>query len=320
MTLWKKIKKFLPFIGIALFVYILVKLDILDVINQIRQADLFYLTIAIIFTFLMLVSQTFKWWFLARKQNIGVGFREAFKINFMSNFYGFVTPSKIGSVIRADYLRKYAKIGKGISNFVLDKVLDLSSLFFMAIILGFVFKDLLGLGSLNYLVVLFAVMIFLLIFFHKKERSRIILKVVYRKLVPKSMKASAKTTFHSFYEDLPQKRFLLLAFVFNLITWIMIYSITYFVGLSLGIDLSFIYFLAILPLATLVAQIPITISGLGTREITMIGLFSIFGIEAVKVFSMSLLAIFIVNIIPAIIALIFIFKEKNEIYELKVRR
>jgi uncharacterized protein (TIRG00374 family) len=195
--------------------------------------------------------------------------------------------------------------------------MDLSSLFFMAIVLGFVFKDLFGLESMNYLIILFAVMIFLLLFFYKKERSKIILKVIYRKLVPHRMKSKAKATFHSFYEDLPKKKFLLIIFLLNLINWIVNYSVIYFVGLSLGINLNFIYFLAILPLATLVAQIPITISGLGTREITMIGLFGIFGVEAVSVFSMSILAILLTNILPAFIALILIFKNKNEVYEFK---
>jgi hypothetical protein len=144
--------------------------------------------------------------------------------------------------------------------------------------------------------------------------------VIYRKLVPKSMKSKAKATFHSFYEDLPNKRFLLLVFILNLVSWIVNYAVIYLIGLSLDIELRFIYFLAILPLATLVAQIPITISGLGTREITLIGLFGVFGIEAVKVFSMSLLAILLTNILPAFLALFLIFREKNEIYELKVRR
>jgi uncharacterized membrane protein YbhN (UPF0104 family) len=69
--------------------------------------------------------------------------------------------------------------------------------------------------------------------------------------------------------------------------------------------------LVILPVATLVAQIPITINGLGTRELTMISLFGLFGIDAVTVFSMSLLGIIITNIIPSLIAMIFIYQKEK---------
>jgi hypothetical protein len=68
-------------------------------------------------------------------------------------------------------------------------------------------------------------------------------------------------------------------------------------------------------ISTLVAQIPITINGLGTRELTQISLFRLFDVEAVKVFSMSILNIFLASVIPSIIAILFLFrKEKNKVH------
>lgn len=87
----------------------------------------------------------------------------------------------------------------------------------------------------------------------------------------------------------------------------------FFSGLSIGINVPFFYYLAILPIATLVAQIPITINGLGTREVTIIGLFGILGIEATKVFSMSIIGLFIGSIIPAMIGFILsLIDQKKE--------
>ena len=85
---------------------------------------------------------------------------------------------------------------------------------------------------------------------------------------------------------------------------------TYFVGLSLGIDLPFIFYLAILPIGTLITLIPISINGLGTREATLISLFALFGIESAKVFSMSIVSLIIAGIIPAIIGIFLIFKKR----------
>jgi hypothetical protein len=309
--MWKKIRKYLPIIGIILFIYLLIKLNIVEIIKQIGKANNFLLFVALIIVLVYLVFQTTKWWIIAKKQKISIPFWKAFKINLITNFYGLLTPGKLGSVMRADYLKEYGKLGKGLSNFVIDKVLDISSLFLLAIVLGFlVLRDKLGLMIFNYLLIMLFVFIFIFILFYKKERARFLLRIVYKKIIPKKLKRTAKVTFNSFYEDLPKKRFLLFVFVVNLITWIINYSIAYTVALSLGIEIKFSYFLAVYPIATLIAQIPITISGLGTREFTLIGLFGLFGIEAVKVFSMALISLFIMAIFPGLVAILLLLREK----------
>ena len=129
------------------------------------------------------------------------------------------------------------------------------------------------------------------------------------RLIPERLKEKARLSFDSFYENIPGLGFLALVFILNLITWIIAYAIFYFVGLSLGVNLSFIYYLAILPVSTLVSQIPITISGLGIRELTMISLFGLFNVDAVRVFSMSLITLVLSGIIPSIIAIFLTIKK-----------
>jgi len=305
-------KKYLPVIGIILFVYILIKLDVRNILVEISKANWFLLIISLLLIPLFLTTETLKWLILAYKQKINVPLKEAFKINLISNFYGFVTPSKFGAIIRAEYLRKYTKnIGKGISNFVLDKVLDVGSVFFLAILFSFVFREKLEFLPLNLFIFIFLSLVLITLIFIKKERSKFILGVFYRKLVPEKLKEKTKLTFDSFYEDMPKKRYFCLFFLLNIINWIMAYFITFLIALSLNINLSFIHFLAILPLGTIATLIPVTISGLGTREAALIGLFGLFGISATKVFSMSILALLIVGIFPSIIGIILIFKKKE---------
>jgi uncharacterized membrane protein YbhN (UPF0104 family) len=51
---------------------------------------------------------------------------------------------------------------------------------------------------------------------------------------------------------------------------------------------------------------------LGTREAVMISLFGVIGISATKVFSMSLISIFLAGVIPALIGSFLIFKNKEK--------
>jgi uncharacterized protein (TIRG00374 family) len=308
---WKQVRKFLPIIGIGLFVYLLIKLDIFKVIQQVKNVNLFYILLALILTFFFLIIQTVKWYVIARKQKITIPFIDAFKINLISSFYGFVTPSKIGSIMRIDYLNRYkGTTGKGLSNFVIDKVLDLSSLFILTLVFGFLFYKSLISNSYWYLIcAMFGVMIILSLILYRKESSKRFLKFVHRLFIPKKLKEKSKELFDSFYEDMPSLGFLSFVFIINIINWIIDYIAIYFISLSLGIEIGYIPFLVIMIISTLVAQIPITINGLGTREYTLINLFGLpmFGsIESVKVFSMSILNIIITMIVPAIFAIILL--------------
>jgi len=315
---WETIKKYLPIIGIAIFIYLLIKLDVTKIFTEIKNMNINYFFIAFILILIYFIIQTLKWFVIAKKQKINVPFLEAFKINLIGNFYGFITPSKIGSVMRADYLKKYGgDTGKGLSNFVVDKFLDLISLLSLVIILGIIFygEKIIPHAYFGLILAIFAIMMLSFLFFYKKELSKPVLKFIYEKLTPKKMKEKGKIIFESFYKDLPSLIFLFFIFIINLTAWIVNYLTIYFLGLSVGINIGFIPFLIILPISTLVAQLPITIDGFGTRELTMINLFALFEIEGVKVLSMSLLGILIANVIPAIIVMfILLFERKNEIH------
>jgi len=311
---WKKVVRLLlSLIGISIFIWLLIKLNIVKVIQEIESVNWYYLTLASIFVMIFFVTQTIKWFIIARKQKINLSFGEAFRINLVSDFYGFITPAKLGSIIRVDYLKNKGDTGRGLSNFVIDKVLDLSSLFILAIGFSFIFYEkIISSIYLYFIIGIFLLMIIFSLIFYKKSVSKPFLKFVYRIFIPRKMKEKSRELFDSFYKEMPSLGFLFFALIINLVNWIIDYSAMYFMSLSLGIDIGFIPFLAVLPISTLVAQIPITISGLGTRELTMISLFGLFGVPAIKIFSMSILNIIITNIIPSIIAIPFLFRRERK--------
>ncbi len=314
MKLGQIIRKFLPVIGIGLFIYLLIKLDITKIFKEIENVNLFYLSIALALVAFFFVTQTIKWFVIARKQKITIPFKDAFRINLISSFYGFITPSKIGSVVRVDYLRNYkGDTGKGLSNFVIDKVLDLTSVFVLAITFAFIFYEkIIPITSLYVIIGIFLLIIFLSLFFYKKKVSKPFLRFIYKMIIPKRMKEKSKALLGSFYDDMPSLGFLFPVFILNLFNWVVDYSAMYFMSLALGINIGFIPFLAVLPISTLVTQIPITINGYGIRELTMISLFGFFGVEAVKVFSMSILNIILTNVIPSIVAILFLFRRERK--------
>jgi glycosyltransferase 2 family protein len=308
------IKRILPIIGIVILAYIVYKANPAKVAEEISKANLSFFLIAVGLTALSLATQTIKWAVIADYQGIKIKFREAFKINLIGFFYGFLTPAKIGNILRADYMRKYTNgdLSPGIANFVLDKIFDLLSLIGLVVFFSFSFKSIIPINYFYISALLFTFFIAGIFIFKDRERSKKILRVFYVHLVPSRLKERWKKRFYSFYDNFPSKRYFILFFLVNGVNWIVIYLSMYFMGLSLGINISFITFLAICPIATLIGYIPITINGLGTREVILVSLMGLFGVDSVKVVSMSLLNLLIGGIIPSITAIFLIPKMNHK--------
>jgi len=308
---WSQIKKYLPVIGILLFVYLLIKLDASQIWKQLISAEPSLLVLSVVLAGIYIFVQPLKWHFIALKQNIHIPYIESFKIGMISNFYGLVTPSRLGEVIRASYIKKYSgSTVKGVGNFILEKIFDLISIFFLAIIFVIIFRERFEAISLWYLIILFLIIVLGMFIFINKKAGGLLAKAFYR-FLPEKMIEKAGNAFDDFYKNMPGKGALFMIFLVNLFIWIFLYFVIYIIGLSLGIEIGFAYYLAIMPISTLISQIPITISGLGTREASMIGLFGLFGISAVKVFSMSLLNFFITGILPTLLGIYYSIKLKK---------
>jgi len=94
--------------------------------------------------------------------------------------------------------------------------------------------------------------------------------------------------------------------------WLLTFISAFFIAKSVGIEIGLIYLVAFLPLSTIVELIPVTISGFGTREATLIFFFSFLGISASSAIIFSLLYIF-TGWIFALIGLIFWIKRPLKI-------
>ena len=67
-----KLKKYLPIIGIFLFIYILIRIDIIKAFEEVVKADIFLLSTSVVLVLLLLTTQTLKWFIIAKKQEIKI--------------------------------------------------------------------------------------------------------------------------------------------------------------------------------------------------------------------------------------------------------
>jgi uncharacterized protein (TIRG00374 family) len=230
----------------------------------------------------------------------------------MGWFYGLITPGKIGSLIKIQHLKE--KTGKSItecsSSVVLDKIFDLIVVF----LLGFLSSLLLARYVPNLYLFAIAILCFLiisLVFIMKQKTNRYLLKNIWYYFIPEKYKGKIKSMYHEFYNRIPSFKKSGLFIIVTIAYWISAYSVCFLIAYAMGIRIPYYYFITLYAITTIISLIPISVNGLGTREATLIYLFSIFLIPLDKTMSYSIVVILLTMYIPAMIGLAeaFIFSK-----------
>jgi uncharacterized membrane protein YbhN (UPF0104 family) len=131
-------------------------------------------------------------------------------------------------------------------------------------------------------------------------RQRWLLKRL-RPLLPQRLTRPLEKTFRALYEGLQGysrktlAKALLVSFIFN-VSWI---GVNVLLGWSLSIQATLVQYLVFVPLVSLSLLLP-SVGGLGVRELTYVGLFSLVGVPEEKAFALGLL-VYAVNVATGLI-------------------
>ena len=313
-----KIKKILPLIGIILFLYLIYRIGLSNLISTIKNANLIYLIPGIIVTPLFISVLALKWYTILKIQGYDVKFLYIQKLYYIGGFYGFITPARAGSLMRAYYLKQKTKksLVECASSIIVERIIDLFVILFFAFIGSLIFLKNFNINLIKVLTPAFVVFLFLILTFLKKERGIFLLSLFYKILLPKNIKDKADTSLDTFYNKIPKIKYLILIFIMTLIAWIIIYFQSYIFAKAFNVIVPFHIFVTFISIGTIIATLPISISGLGTRELTLITLFSLYNVRPEAIVSTSLVSFFVVGLIEGIVGLIFIYSEdKNEILD-----
>lgn len=299
-----KILRILPIIGIAIFIYVIYTSGVGQIYDALIHINPVYIVLALSILVPRTLLYVKKWDIVLKKQDIHLPFMYIMKAYFIGVFYGAITPGWLGTYIRIPYVMKKAKIslGKSTSNLVIDTLIDFISVLMLGMsgtVLIFQYFPQLLPASIT----VFGVILFLSLYLKNKKRSEKLFRLVVKLLIPMKYKESITQQFDDFYERIPRIRELLLPILLAVICWILSYTQIYIIAQALNINLPYVYFIMVYPLVFLVELIPVSVSGLGTREVALIGLFSVFGIASGKIVILSLLGYLITIIAPAVIGL-----------------
>src|SRR3989344_4017937 len=100
-------KRILSLIGIIIFIYLIYKIGLDKILQSVSQINLWYVLLSLIPLSVLFFFLTYKWHAILKLQgfsNLGAWF--LLKVYLIGAFYGFITPSRTGSLIGAVYLKE----------------------------------------------------------------------------------------------------------------------------------------------------------------------------------------------------------------------
>jgi len=307
----KLVKKFFPFIGILIFLYILYTLNVEKIIDAFCSIHPIYIIFSLTLTIPRLILRNYAWQFIQREQKISLQYFQSLKIFLIGYFYASITPSYVGQLMRVPYLKEKTgePYGKLFVNSVLETVVHTLSLYGMMIIGALI---VLGTSPEIFLITIVYLIILgiVLFYFIKKERGEKLFYTLIKYLIPKRLKNNFNRFVSTFYADFPRIKKLILPLVIGLFTWIIIFSQEYIFVFALGVNIPYLYFLLLFPIANTAGFLPITFAGLGTRELTSIFIFStLFNAQPEKIFVFTLLGFIITDLCTGFIGFILSLTE-----------
>ena len=280
-------------ITIFIFAILFSKIDFFSVVSIIRKVNLLILLIAVSFSFVFtFVLVPLKWKLVLDCIKCNLSFKEVFFIHASALLICTIMPFRSGDLIKSLYLKRQNKLSfrKATSTLIFDNAMDLFTLLFFSF-LAFIFL------SVQFPFKLY--LWFLIVVFF------IVCVILIAKKIPSDF-------FYSFKMITLKKT--LFIFMLSLLGYFISFISIYFIFVSIDGTVPFLKIMFYFPIITLISIIPITISGLGTREAATIFFLSKYA-SPESLLSAGILMSFIIVVLPSLVSLLFMKRFYNRLFE-----
>ncbi len=284
-------------LGLLLFFVWRLNFNLAGVVNALAHAQILPILGAIGLILPILGLKTWRWQLLLKGLNAPLKFGLAFRLYALGLAAGSFTPGQLGDGLKAWYLRDRGyRLSTTLFSVVLDRLFDLAVLALLAtsglMLLGP------GVGSeVGEVLVLSGGIGLALAFVLVPAGRRRVLG-----LLEKSLRRKTKTNQAQPGPDLNDHLsggLLALTFGLTLLTSSLAIARVWLLALALGLDLHWLQTVWVSSLATIAGLLPVSIAGIGTRDLTLLGLMKELGYSSELALSLSslILMLSLVNLV-----------------------
>jgi hypothetical protein len=308
-NLFDRIKKFLPLIGIVLLFYLIYSLNLEDIKNAFLSIKPIYVILALLLTLPAILIRNYAWQLIQKEQKIKLSYFQSLKIFLIGYFYASITPAFVGHLMRIPYMNEKTgePYGKLFINVIIEVTVRTIAIYIM-IILGLImviesFPDIQFFKTIR--IIMFIVLVFtilIVVYFFKRERGEKLFYLLVKYLIPKKFKSTYYDFVDTFYNDFPRFKQIIIPFLLGFVTWIIVFSQEYLIVMALEVNIPYLSFLLLFPVANVAGFLPITFAGLGVRETVSILIFStLFAVTREEVLVFTLVGFIVTDIFTGFI-------------------
>ncbi len=272
----KALGGFLRFVvGIIIVAYLFSKIDLGEFLQiaKLAMSSKRVVLEATSLCFLSLFLGIVRWKIILENEGIKSSFFDVFSIFFIGHFFNsFLFGAAGGDIARAYYLAKFThhKKAEAVATVLIDRMFGFVALCVMGVIMigvdySFFFSTYeLTLAAIIMLIMFTGILVFFYLIFNPHLLAgQLALKI--EKLFPRLTLVLKKmiVIMHLYKRRI---RTLLMIVILSIAGHLILICYSWMIGLTMGIKLSFINYLTIIPTILTIAALPITPGGLGVRE------------------------------------------------------
>jgi len=289
-------------LGLGIILFILLRMqgrgDLGKLLDAIRDAagNWQYLAVgALIFGCCINLCVT-RWYVILRAQGLVLPFRRLLTLYFVGHFFNaFMFGATGGDVVKAYYVATETKHKRTevVSTVFIDRALGLLSLVLLTVVMMlcrlpfFLSQPQMRVAIVFNVLLLSASVVGLAVVFRQNLFER---WELFRRLERKTaMGQIISRAYNAFRICLQRPSLLVRTTILSLLNQVFLVTCTFYLGISLGLDLKFVSYLTVFPIINAVSAIPITPGGLGTRETAAIYLLGAFGVPDTTAVVLALL-------------------------------
>ncbi|MDP3052239.1 MAG: lysylphosphatidylglycerol synthase transmembrane domain-containing protein [bacterium] len=290
------IKKYSFVLGIIIFLIVISKTNLGEILKNIEKIKPIYLLGGALLTIPSIFTKAICWNYIKRQQGIKYNLKNSFLMYCSGLYIGLVTPGRLGELTKALYLKKDGySMGKSLVSVVLDRLSDFVFLLFF-MFLGSVFFFAIFQKTILIPVLFIIITIALFLIFLKIGLIKWALNKMFYFFVPLKYQKSWKINSQDFINDFKiynLKNYIII-FLITVFSWVFYYLQMYLLASGIGLNVPFLYLAISVTIAGFITLIPVSVSGIGTRDAALIMLFSPFLIAKEQIIAFSALILLMV--------------------------
>ncbi len=311
--------------GVVIFAALVWKIGPGSILESLSSANPIYLLSAVLLTFPAMHLRAARLQTILKGNDINIHLSNLIRICYIGFLFALLTPSKAGDFIRSYYLSRHNKVPYGVSIGVvfIDRMMDLFVLLSVAnlgMLYFFIFNR--GEGILDSFHAILIIPLLGLLIFYLITRGGILKKIIefIGFLLKKAVRLEpGKDDGEQVYQDfmdlagnLRSKPVLMFSSItLSFFIWVTVLFQAWFILLALGENIHFSFVALAIPIAVVAALLPITFSGIGTRDAALVFLFALVGVSQNNAISLSIIFLLMGQGVPAVVGAYFYLRQGN---------